>query len=204
MTPEATSREALYIETGLLDIEIIIHIKRMNMLARLKKEKSILMTEVLSNPDRKWMKKTKEIMNDYSIQDEELTGCRDEVRNDIHVGMYVKFYEKNDPGKNKKSKWNFFLYGKTSWTPEKQAEYMLKLTRKEVRSIFKARTRMTKVKGNYKNGYPDQKCRACKSMDESQYHVLNECPTLHHNTTRRPGYEVPRLLRPRQHGHAVQ
>ena len=52
------------------------------------------MTEVLSNPDCKWMKKTKEIMNDYSIQDEELTGCRDEVRNDIHVGMYVKFYEK--------------------------------------------------------------------------------------------------------------
>ena len=57
MTPEATPREALYIETGLLDIETIIHIKRMNMLARLNKEKSILMTEVLSNPDCKWMEK---------------------------------------------------------------------------------------------------------------------------------------------------
>ena len=37
-------------------------------------------------------------MNDYSIEDEELTRCKDEVRNNIHAGMYVKFYEKNDPG----------------------------------------------------------------------------------------------------------
>ena len=101
--------------------------------------------------------KTKEIMNEYSIEDEELTGCKDEVRNNIHVGMYVKFYEKMTQDKNKKSKLNFFLDGKTSWTPEKPTEYMLKLTRKEASTIFKTRTRMIKVKRNYKNGYPDQK-----------------------------------------------
>ena len=37
---------------------------------------------------------------------------------------------------------------------------------------------MLKVKENYKNGYPDQTCRACKINNESQRHVLFECKTL--------------------------
>ena len=30
-----------------------------------------------------------------------------------------------------------------------------------------------------KNGFPDQKCRACKAADETQKHVMVECPVLH-------------------------
>ena len=58
---------------------------------------------------------------------------------------------------------------------------MNKMTRKQASIVFKARTRMTKVKGNYKNGNPDQKCRACKVSNETQKHVLEECPVLHPN-----------------------
>ena len=74
MTPEATPREALYIrkprealyiETGLLDIETIIDIKRLNMMARLNRNKSEMMTAVLNNPDCKWMKRTKETIDKY-------------------------------------------------------------------------------------------------------------------------------------------
>ena len=57
MTPDSTPREALYIETGLLDIETIIDIKRINMMARLKKERSELMDNILNNPECKWKKK---------------------------------------------------------------------------------------------------------------------------------------------------
>ena len=53
MIPEATPREALYIETGLLDIETIIDLKRMNMMARLNREKSEMMTTILENPECK-------------------------------------------------------------------------------------------------------------------------------------------------------
>ena len=60
---------------------------------------------------------------------------------------------------------------------------MLKLTRKQVSTIFAARTRMVKVKGNYKNGYQDLKCRACQHPCETQTHVLNECRTLHPGTS---------------------
>ena len=49
---------------------------------------------------------------------------------------------------------------------------------KQVSTIFKAMTRMTKVKGNYKNGHRDLTCRACKRSTETQQHVLNECIAL--------------------------
>ena len=39
---------------------------------------------------------------------------------------------------------------------------------------------MIKVKGNYKNGHPDLKCRLCRKEVETQTHILEECPTLHH------------------------
>ena len=52
MTPEATPRKALYIETGLLDMETMIDIKRLNMMARLNREKLSLVTTVLANPGR--------------------------------------------------------------------------------------------------------------------------------------------------------
>ena len=44
---------------------------------------------------------------------------------------------------------------------------------------------MIKVKGNYKNGYPDQTCRACKEKPESQKHVFYECNKLHPEMTTR-------------------
>ena len=56
---------------------------------------------------------------------------------------------------------------------------MNELTRIQTSLIFKARTRMLKAKGNYKNGHPNLVCRICKSEQESQIHILEECPVLH-------------------------
>ena len=56
---------------------------------------------------------------------------------------------------------------------------MNELTRKQTSLIFKARTRMIKIKGNYKNGHPDLTCRMCKRDEESQTHILEQCPEIH-------------------------
>ena len=34
---------------------------------------------------------------------------------------------------------------------------------------------MLQVKGNYKNNYPDQTCRWCKTHPETQQHILSKC-----------------------------
>ena len=40
---------------------------------------------------------------------------------------------------------------------------------------------MIKVKGNYKNGHKDLTCRMCKNEEETQTHILEQCPKLHQN-----------------------
>ena len=38
---------------------------------------------------------------------------------------------------------------------------------------------MIKVKGNYKNGHRNLKCRVCVEKPETQQHILTECEKLH-------------------------
>ena len=179
MTPEATPREALYIETGLLDIETIMDLKRMNMMARLNRNKSDLMAAVLANPECKWMKRTQEIMTKYGIEQEDLTGSKEKAKHEINRSVFLQFWKKMTKDREEKSKLQFFLNGKVEWKPEEPAKYMKKLTRKQASTIFKARTRMLKIKNNYKNGFPDLICRACSVENETQNHVLYECKKLH-------------------------
>ena len=75
----------------------------------------------------------------------------------------------------------YFLENKEEWKMGSGAPYMNELTRKQASLTFKARTRMIKVKCNYKNGYANLKCRMCKNEDETQKHIPEECPIIHDN-----------------------
>ena len=141
-----------------------------------------MMNIVLSNPQCKWMKKTKEVMERYNIYDWELAGMEEDkrfIKYTISERVKTDFHRRMTTASEGKSKMTHFFEGKGEWTPEEPAEYMNKLTRKQASTIFKARTRMTKVKNNYKNGYTDLTCRACKREQETQSHALIECPVLH-------------------------
>ena len=65
------------------------------------------------------------------------------------------------------------------WTPGKPAKYMLEMTRKQVSTIFKAKTRMLDIKNNFRNKHANNICRACKVKEETQEHILSECQILH-------------------------
>ena len=56
---------------------------------------------------------------------------------------------------------------------------MEKLTRQKSSIIFQARTRMLKVKNNYKGKHANLNCRACGQAIETQNHILNECQKIH-------------------------
>ena len=84
----------------------------------------------------------------------------------------------------------YFLENKNEWYPGKSAKYMNELTRKQTSLIFKARCRMLKVKCNYKNGHPDLLCRMCKKEEETQTHIVEECPAIHKSDANK----VPRHL----------
>ena len=88
------------------------------------------------------------------------------------------FYKELTKNAQGKSKMEYYLSGKQHWKVKERSSYMNKLTRNQVSTIFKARSRMLKVKCNYKNGYKDLTCRACGLKEETQTHVLEECTKI--------------------------
>ena len=181
MTPDSTPRQALYIETGLIDIETMMDRNRLNMMSRLKRNRSRMMDIVLENPECKWKLRTNEIMEKYNTFEWELSEEKWYTKRIIVERTREKFHERMNTIPEGRSKMEHFMEGKGEWKVEETAEYMNKLTRKQASTIFRARTRMIKVKGNYKNGYPDLKCRACKNSNETQNHAIAECPVIHTN-----------------------
>ena len=49
----------------------------------------------------------------------------------------------------------------------------ISITHKEIITIFRLRTRMTKVKDNFKGKYEKLECEICKEEKETQLHILN-------------------------------
>ena len=191
MTPDSTPREALYIETGLLDIETIADSKRLNMKARLNRDKSDMMAKILSYPECQWEKDTARAMEKNHITPSDLTGSKNQVKETVRKAVEAKFKRVAESASPGKSKLTYFLEGKCDWQSGKRANYMNELTRKQTSLIFKARTRMIKVKGNYKNGQNDLTCRICKNNEETQTHILEECLALHQNdTTKIPRHQL--------------
>ena len=111
------------------------------------------MDTVLSNPGCKWKKKTLETMEKYNISEWELAEDKAYIKGILKHWTSEKFKEKMNSNPENKHKIMYFLNGRGDWEPEKPANYMNKLTRKQASTIFKARTRMIKIKGNYRNGY---------------------------------------------------
>ena len=180
MVPTSTPREALYIETGLLDIETILDKKRLNMAARVKREKPDLVEVVLKRDiEGGWNQSTKRVRDKYNMNNEELTGSKYKTKRVIDNKVEQAFREKIEISANQKSKIRYIMQGKQGWEVGKREEYLESLTRSEVETIFRARSRMLQVKENYKGAFSGTVCRACGNETETQKHVLNECPKIH-------------------------
>ena len=179
MTPHSTPREALYMETGLLDVETIADSKRLNMKARLNRNRSEMMEKVLKHPGCQWEQENKKIIEKYRINNEDLKGTKYATKNKIRKKIFEGFKTRICETSNNKSKMKYYEESKTEWSPGNRAKYMDELNRKQVSYVFKARTRMIKVRGNFKNGNSDLTCRACKKDLETQDHVLETCPQIH-------------------------
>ena len=179
-TPQSTPREALYIETGLIDPETLIKRNRINMQQRIKRGSNQMMKTVLTaNTKGGWAQTTEQIKAELQIHENDLNASRATVKKSINKKAMTYFQQKITQEGKDKSKVQHLLSGRENWQPGKRPEYMNKLTRKQASTIFQARTRMLKVKNNYKNGNSDLMCRLCKEKEETQKHILEECLKIH-------------------------
>ena len=115
-----------------------------------------------------------------NITEEELNETIRRTKNIIRNQSEQYFKEKMEREGTGKSKVKYLLEGVKSWKAGKRQEYMEKLNRKQSSLIFQARTRMLKIKDNYRQRHiNDPVCRACGQQTETQTHVLNDCETIH-------------------------
>lgn len=77
-------------------------------------------------------------------------GSKYQTKNKIMNKIDESFKKATINASRNKSKMEYFQELKSDWHPRKRAKHMDNLTRKEASTIFKARTRMIKFKGNYK------------------------------------------------------
>ena len=173
LLPVTTPREALYIETGLKDLRYITERNRINMEQRLEKTKNNLIEDVLQSTAKNSWKNLTNIIHENN--DTESTTNKSEREKN----MNIKFKQRIEQEAAEKSKVKFLLKGIKEWNPGKRQTYLSKLNRLEANEIFKLRTRMTKIKRNYKGAYNNLTCRGCKATEETQKHVLEECTSIH-------------------------
>ena len=98
----------------------------------------------------------------------------------------------NTEGQNK-SKFKFLTTNSETRRSAKPS-YLYKLPKEQARAIFMARTRMIKVKTNYKNMYTNTICRGCGLKEETQQHVLEECTSIHTVTGQPNNTNKPTIL----------
>ena len=178
--PQSTHREVIYMETGLLDPTTEIERNRINMLLRIERNPSV-MHDTLNGIDEKqmWIHHARETCKKYNITEEDISGTKRKTYSIISQKIKAGYQNKIDREGIHKSKVKYLQEGAGSWEPNVKRQYMKKLNRNDCSTIFKARTRMIEVKNNYRNKYRNNICRACKEEEETQEHVLEECPRLH-------------------------
>ena len=148
MVPQSTPREALYIETGLLDPEAIRLKSRVLMEHRMMNGTSQRMKRFMTNNNTttKWAEETKKTKQELGIDEGDMKGEKTTVKHRVNNKIKEWFKERIEKESKNKSKVQHLLDGIKNWEPQKRANYMKKLTRPQASTIFKARSRMLPVK----------------------------------------------------------
>ena len=184
MVPQSTPREVIYLEVGMLDPLHRINMNKMMLYNRLHTNQNSLNCNLIQEEhETKWKIETEKVMNEYHIDKNEIkTASKLKAKAIIKKQVKEKMLEDLKKNGEHKSKVVHLLRHSQKEKFE-MSKYINQLDRKEVNTIFKTRTRMLEVKENYKNKYPDQKCRMCNVADETQEHILQTCPKIHTDGT---------------------
>lgn len=186
-----TPLELLYLETGNIPIRFIIMARRLNFLWYiLNEEEDLLIRRCLEaqmdHPSRgNWVKTVTEDMKDLEINLDKPTIDQIEGTDKLTFKQIIKSkvqrkaFEHLTKLKDSHSKARKLRHKNLEMQRYLKPETE-DLTIIEKKFIFAARTRMLDLKGNFKSGLAEIKCRKCHMEEETQKHLL-ECPQLSDN-----------------------
>ena len=183
LCPQSTPRECVLLETGLWDVETMMHEKQIMYLQKILKSNENNTKNISLDPTTAWNKQITKIIQKYNITTDQMEQLsKVQLKKIIKNKIKAENITRIKAAGQKKSKVNHLLSYKTDDTITKQPRYIRDLPRKEAASIFTIRARMMKIKANYPNMYPDKECRWCKADNETQEHIINHCPNFETTT----------------------
>ena len=160
-----------------MDIEHMILLKKLYYAKTLNiKPNQAIKNIIHDNGENSWITQTKQNMLEIGLDYDTLQDQENRHTHRINKQAVTAHMKKNIESKGlRKTKYQFLNKNKMNT----QTDYLYKLTRRQARAIFMARSRMLKTKTYYKNMHKDIVCRGCSQKDETQKHILEECPAIH-------------------------
>ena len=108
MAPITTPRENLYLETGLLDIQHLSYIRRINMYFRLKENPSTIIEKVTKNAHNSWFTRTEKLMEEMKLDVTQLMNVKNRQQI-VKKRIRQIFKERMEKTRNTKSKVRYLL-----------------------------------------------------------------------------------------------
>ena len=179
--PITTPTENIILETGIWNIESIIARKQLNYYYKIIKEtdRSTNLYKICTDPDSPWNKNIQQKLQKYDMQTADLeTMTKYQANKHIKAKIEQKLLAEINQQAENKSKVKHMIENTPERTKLTMAPYMRELSRRECRNIFLVRSRMAKVKTNYKGAHSNLLCRWCKKVEETQTHIFQECENL--------------------------
>ena len=177
--PISTPKEALYLELGIIPIEIIIKARRINyfyyLLNRDKNEmiNKFFMTQWLNPTRGDWTETLKQDLLDFGMpEDFQYYKSKSKFIIKNEVKRNSKQYALKILSKQKKchKKMNNLEYKELK---TQNYFFINGLKIEEIQNVFKFRTRMTKIGGNYKGKEGVNKCPLCDEHMDVQEMLIN-------------------------------
>ena len=173
-TPESTPLELILMETDSTTTKCKIDERQ--MMDYLKGRRKNIDTDNI--PKDNWHKKVQQTMNEYYINEEIILGHSTKKTKEIIKEKMLD--HKRDAimkASQKKSKVKHLIENNSyKHIKDQRGTYMMQMTAHQSAAIFAIRTRMLAVKGNYPTQYKEKNCRWCNEQEETQSHILNNCP----------------------------
>ena len=160
--PDQTPTAILLAETGFLTIEINVNKKKIMHANRVLTKEEPGLIQQLTQGNSIWGEGIRKLQEEYSITDETLQGNKETLKKIVYSENRSKFEKYIIKEAEEKSKVNYWLEMREGEIPQRRANYLKTMTRKQCTSIIKVRTRMVPVKANYGDRYQDKICRLCQ------------------------------------------
>jgi len=183
--PRTTPKDALALETGIWNIESLFEQKQLQYYHRIltRTNTDTMLYKITTDPETQWNKNIQNIMNKYNITENQMISwSKYQAKKTIKIKIEQKLLNNITERSGTKTKTKDLLEGKPPSTRLETPSYINRLTRRDCRNIFNTRTRMIKIKDNFRGTHTDLTCRWCKNKPETQEHIFTECEPLREYT----------------------